>query len=111
MKAAAKSDGAEGVLRFIERFDFLESRLLFRFARRGLMLRDWEEKKLDDYAAVIEAFMAAAQQADDPEKKEAVRAGLEPLRLMHGRHEPATRHLPNAQHRPVPASIIWNGPL
>jgi len=68
MAEAARDGGAEGVLAFIEaQPEDIQRRVLFLFARQGLVQRDWPGKSLDVAAAVaqgsIERLRAEARRA------------------------------------------------
>ena len=62
LKAAAETDDA---LAFIAGFDGVERRVLYMFARQGLLMRDWEGKNRKLYIAVaragIDHYLALAE--------------------------------------------------
>lgn len=72
MAEAAESDGAAGVIAFIDGFgDDLERRVLYMFARRGLGSDEWEGKSLDLLIEVAEAGIAEMlRQGESAEDKE-----------------------------------------
>ena len=74
MKAAAEAGGGTAVAEYILGFDDeLERRVLFVFARTGLVMQDWEGKNFDDYITVCDAGIAEvfrqAEAAEDEETR------------------------------------------
>ncbi|MHC4470309.1 MAG: hypothetical protein ACYS99_05030 [Planctomycetota bacterium] len=76
MKEAVESGGGKAVVDFILGFeDDLERRVLFVFARQGLVMADWEGKGFDPYIEVcdagVEEMLRQAENApdDDDAKK------------------------------------------
>jgi len=61
MRDAAESGGGQGVISFIGDFeDALERRILFAFARRGLLDNEWSGKSLDMMIEVADVGIAEA---------------------------------------------------
>ncbi len=75
MREAVESGGGKAVIDYIRGFeDGLERRVLYVFARTGLVMQDWEGKGFDSYVEVCDAGIAelidqtrAAQEASDYE--------------------------------------------
>jgi hypothetical protein len=58
LKAAAETGNADAVIAAISAFEGVERRVLYMFARQGLLMRDWAGKNLELYIAVVEAGIA-----------------------------------------------------
>ena len=72
MKQAAESGGADAVINFADAFDDpSERRVLYAFARKGLVHEEWQGRSLDAYVAVARAgireCLTQARDEADPE--------------------------------------------
>jgi hypothetical protein len=79
LRDAVEKGGAEGGLAWLDRFeDPLERRVLSLFARQGLVMKPWEGKSLDAYAAfvrgAIDRILAEGEAPGDPERKTKAKA-------------------------------------
>lgn len=73
MKAAVESGGAAAAIEFINGFEDLEQRVLYIFARQGLVMGEWEGKNFDPYIGVcdagVEEMVRQAEAAGDDETR------------------------------------------
>ncbi len=53
LKVAVEKGGGEGAVKFIEGFEGVEKRVMYFFARMGLVMDDWKNKNFDDYITVV----------------------------------------------------------
>ena len=72
MKAVVENDGVDGIVKFIDGFtDDLERRVLYVFARQGVMFQDWQGKNFDTYIGICDAgvkeILRQVESADDDE--------------------------------------------
>jgi hypothetical protein len=58
LKTAVERGGAKQAIDFIEGFEGLEKRVMYAFARMGLVMGDWENKNFDDYITVVESGLS-----------------------------------------------------
>ena len=54
LKQAVEQGGGKEAVSFIETFEGLEKRIMYSFARMGLVMGDWQNKNFDDYIIVVD---------------------------------------------------------
>jgi hypothetical protein len=73
LKEAVEKGGGKEAVTFIEGFDGLEKRVMYFFARMGLVMGDWKNKNFDDYITVVDSgismFENEEKNALEEEKK------------------------------------------
>jgi hypothetical protein len=58
LKQAVEKGGGTEAVSFIEKFEGLEKRVMYSFARMGLVMGDWQNKNFDDYIIVVDHGIA-----------------------------------------------------
>jgi hypothetical protein len=58
LKEAVEKGGGKEAVSFIEKFEGLEKRVMYSFARMGLVMGDWQNKNFDDYIIVVDHGIA-----------------------------------------------------
>jgi hypothetical protein len=58
LKSAVEKGGGKEAVNFIEGFEGIEKRVMYSFARMGLVMGDWQNKNFDDYIAVVDSGIA-----------------------------------------------------
>jgi hypothetical protein len=73
LKAAVEKGGGEEAVKFIEGFEGVEKRVMYFFARMGLVMGDWQNKNFDDYIAVVDSgiSMLLNEEQNAPEEEKA----------------------------------------
>lgn len=71
LKAAVEKGGGEEAIKFIEGFEGLEKRIMYFFARIGLVMGDWQNKNFNDYITVADSglSMLEAEEKKAPEEE------------------------------------------
>ena len=73
LKSAVEKGGGKEAVKFIEGFEGVEKRVMYFFARTGLVMNDWENKNFDDYITVAESgismFANEEKNATEEEKE------------------------------------------
>jgi hypothetical protein len=54
LKAAVEKGGGKQAVDFIEGFEGLEKRVMYSFARMGLVMGDWQNKNFNDYIFIVD---------------------------------------------------------
>lgn len=71
LKEAVEKGGGEEAVKFIEGFEGLEKRVMYFFARMGLVMGDWQNKNFNDYITVVDSglSMLEAEEKKAPEEE------------------------------------------
>jgi hypothetical protein len=73
LKDAVEKGGSKQAIEFIEGFKGVEKRVMYSFARMGLVMGDWENKNFGDYIEIIDRGIAMLEdeknKAPDQEKE------------------------------------------
>jgi hypothetical protein len=65
LKAAVEKGGGTEAVKFIEGFEGLEKKVMYFFARMGLVMDDWQNKNFDDYITIVDSGLSMLKEEEN----------------------------------------------